>query len=297
MNEYERILRKAVAELGDSDRASRYVVYERARAAVLKQLRALDPPKTDQEIDEYIAALHAAVQHIETEFAEAASAAAPPPARPAPMPGPPAVEAVDPRGRPMGLAAIGIAAAVIVAAAGAYVFVTREPAPKQAVRVDPPAPKAAPAAKAAPAPAQATPASTATLSADPQHASFVLRRQRVYYRTTHPVGSIVVSRNQRFLYVVQPNQVAIRYAIGVGPGCENLSGLFHVTEKQKGPAAQPATFELPAVYFEPSRAVHRTDEPARIGESTKAGCFQAWDSDIADLFERVQLNDRVIVTN
>ena len=110
-------------------------------------------------------------------------------------------------------------------------------------------------------------------------------------------GSIVVSRNQRFLYVVQPNQVAIRYAIGVGPGCENLAGLFHVTDKQKPPATQPGTFELPAVYFDPARAVHRTAEPARIGESTKAGCFQAWDSDIADLFERVQLNDRVIVTN
>jgi lipoprotein-anchoring transpeptidase ErfK/SrfK len=96
---------------------------------------------------------------------------------------------------------------------------------------------------------------------------------------------------------VQPNQVAIRYAIGVGPGCENLAGLFHVTDKQKGPAAQQAAFELPAVYFESSRAVHRTAEPARIGESTKAGCFNAWDSDIADLFERVQLNDRVIVTN
>jgi lipoprotein-anchoring transpeptidase ErfK/SrfK len=295
MNEYERILRKAVAELGDSDRASRYVVYERARATVLKQVRALYPPKTEQEIEEYIAALHAAVENIEAEFAEAA--APPPPVRPAPSPEmlPPATEA--PRGRPMGLAAIGIAAAVIVAAAGAYFFVTREPAPKTA-RIDPPAPKAAPAAKAAPTSAQAAPSTTAAApSADPQHASFVLRRQRVYYRTTHPVGSIVVSRNQRFLYVVQANQVAIRYAIGVGPGCETLAGLFHVTDKQKGPAAQQAAFELPAVYFESSRAVHRTAEPGRIGESTKAGCFNAWDSDIADLFERVQLNDRVIVTN
>jgi lipoprotein-anchoring transpeptidase ErfK/SrfK len=284
MNEYERILRKAVAELGDSDRASRYVVYERARATVLKQVRALYPPKTEQEIEEYIAALHAAVENIEAEFAEAA--APPPPVRPAPSPDMPPSAVEAPRGRPMGLAAIGIAAAVVVAAAGAYIFVTREPAPK-----------AAPAAKTAPTPAQATPASTTAAPSDPQHASFVLRRQRVYYRTTHPVGSIVVSRNQRFLYVVQANQVAIRYAIGVGPGCENLAGLFHVTDKQKGPAAQQAAFELPAVYFESSRAVHRTAEPARIGESTKAGCFNAWDSDIADLFERVQLNDRVIVTN
>jgi lipoprotein-anchoring transpeptidase ErfK/SrfK len=263
------------------------VVYERARAAVLKQLRALYPPKTDQEIDEQIAALHAAVKHIEAEFAQAAA----PPVRPAPAPEPLPVAPPADRGRPMGLAVIGIVAAVAVAAAGAYMYVTRDATPKQAARVDPPAPKAAPTSQAAPA------STAAARSADPQHASFVLRRQRVYYRTTHPVGSIVVSRNQRFLYVVQPKQVAIRYAIGVGPGCENLAGLFHVTDKQKGPAAQPAAFALPAVYFDPSRAVHRTAEPARIGESTKSGCFQTWDSDIADLFERVQLNDRLIVTN
>ena len=45
-------------------------------------------------------------------------------------------------------------------------------------------------------------------------ASYVYLRQPVFYRTTHPVGSILIDKAQRFLYVVLPNVVALRYGIG-----------------------------------------------------------------------------------
>jgi lipoprotein-anchoring transpeptidase ErfK/SrfK len=107
----------------------------------------------------------------------------------------------------------------------------------------------------------------------------------------------VVARSQRFLYVVQPNNVAIRYAIGVGRDCDNVAGLFRVTEKVGGPAAANARFDVPALYFSASQAVHRAADPGRVGQSTVDGCFQAWDRDIADLYNRIQLDDRVIVAN
>ena len=122
MNEYERILRRAVAELGESDESARYAVYERARTAVLRQLRAFDPPKTDEEIDQHLEALDAAVEHIESEYA---LATARPPVRP---------RVVVEQGARFRCAAAGPAneswrspassPAVLVAAAGAYVFAT-----------------------------------------------------------------------------------------------------------------------------------------------------------------------------
>jgi lipoprotein-anchoring transpeptidase ErfK/SrfK len=61
----------------------------------------------------------------------------------------------------------------------------------------------------------------------------VFKRQPVYYRTTHPVGLIVVEKSQRFLYFVRPNLVAIRYSIAVGRECAELTGWFFISQKQE----------------------------------------------------------------
>ena len=53
-------------------------------------------------------------------------------------------------------------------------------------------------------------------------APYVYLRQPVYYRTTHPVGTIVVDKQQSFLYVVRPSLSALRYGIGVGSDCIDL---------------------------------------------------------------------------
>src|SRR5262245_48514776 len=58
-------------------------------------------------------------------------------------------------------------------------------------------------------------------------------RQLVYYRTNQPVGTLVVDKNQTFLYVVRPNVSALRYNIGVGPECTTLSGMYHVVRKEE----------------------------------------------------------------
>src|ERR1700743_1535569 len=42
------------------------------------------------------------------------------------------------------------------------------------------------------------------------------QKQMVYYRTTEPPGTIIISTTERHLYLVQPGGRAIRYGIGVG---------------------------------------------------------------------------------
>ena len=298
MADYYEILRKAVGGLERNDGPARGALYERARQTVLTR----QPLLRQDEIDRHLDGVREAARRIEAEFADEPvrplrHAAAPPP-QPVERDSPPAEAPAMPPRR-TGIVAAGVLAAILIAGLGAYYFVARDRAR---------APQVGRAEQAAPIPMRAPAkreAAKREAEVTPDQASYVLRQQRVYYRTTHPVGSIVVSRNQRFLYVVQPNNVAIRYAIGVGRECENVAGLFRVTEKV-GPAAgaappsiadAKARFDVPALYFSASQAVHRTTDPARVGQSSADGCFQAWDRDIADLYNRIQLDDRVIVAN
>src|SRR5262249_55767156 len=43
-----------------------------------------------------------------------------------------------------------------------------------------------------------------------------LRRQMFFYRTSEPPGTIIVDTADRYLYLVQGNNRAMRYGIGVG---------------------------------------------------------------------------------
>ena len=297
--DYYSALRKAAAAPGLSDRAARHAFYERARRALENDLRNTDPPLREADIDVHIDALGAAIVRIERELD---APRRPPPrgvaAVPAPVPVPvPADDAAAPPRRRGFALALGALALIAIAGLGAYLMV-----PRDRTRPAPAAQSEAPAARTSNAPA-----------AEEAQAPYILRQQRVYYRTTHPAGTVIVSRNQRFLYIVQPNQVAIRYAIGVGPECESISGLFRVTgkagesdQRQVAGSAAPgpdtgrkpgAQFALPALYFGGTHAVHRTSEPARIGQAARQGCFHAWEKDIADLYERVPLEERVVIAN
>jgi lipoprotein-anchoring transpeptidase ErfK/SrfK len=53
-------------------------------------------------------------------------------------------------------------------------------------------------------------------SAEEENVPPAYQRQLVFFRTTEPAGTVVVHTSQRFLYVVQGNNRALRYGIGVG---------------------------------------------------------------------------------
>lgn len=327
MADYYPLLRKAIDRLDQPSEAARYNVYERARQALVRQLRGAGI--VDADLDEHLEALDRAVAQIEGEFASVRSEPArvvhavpeEPPARALEAPPVLVEEQLQPRRdqeqprlapapapadrsasvlRRWGVAmAAGVLVVVIAAGFSLYHF---RPGSRPTAADRPAADR--------PAPSRAAPAQSAVASADDAaHPSYILRRQRVFYRTTHPPGTIAVSTSQKFLYVVQPNQVAIRYAIGVGPACDKVAGLFHVTEKVPRPADSATakapgaavlpdqSFDPPALYFDRGRAVHEATDPKAVGQSVRAGCFQSWDQDIADLFERISVNDRVVVAN
>ena len=81
MAEYYPLLAKAVGSLPNSTPETRRVVYERARKALIGQLRTLHPPVPDEDIDHESVELDRAIGRLESELAQAATAS------PAALPG------------------------------------------------------------------------------------------------------------------------------------------------------------------------------------------------------------------
>ena len=91
MADYEPLIARAVAGLEHNTGDNRRVLYERARGALVSQLRGVDPPLEEADITRERLALEEAIRKIEAEAAasEQAEAAAPEPERHAPEAPPP----------------------------------------------------------------------------------------------------------------------------------------------------------------------------------------------------------------
>ena len=134
--------------------------------------------------------------------------------------------------------------------------------------------------------------------------NYVYLRQPVYYRTTHPVGTIVVDKAQSFLYVVRPNVVAIRYGIGRGRDCNDARGLYRVTRKEEWPEfhGKPEDrlknrFGARAIYFNEKYRIHGTNTPIEvIGADVKVGCLYLSNEDVIELSDKTPVEARVVVT-
>ena len=102
MAEYYPLLAKAVGSLPNSTSDTRRVVYERARKALIGQLRTLHPPVPDEDIEHESVELDRAIERLEAELASAASApvAPRPPAATPPKPATPAPTRPEPAGSP-----------------------------------------------------------------------------------------------------------------------------------------------------------------------------------------------------
>lgn len=91
MADYYPLLARALDALPDRSPALRRAVYDRARSALIAQLRSLDPPVPEADIDLERQALDTAIGRLEAEYeAPPAAASAPQPVpEPAPAPPPP----------------------------------------------------------------------------------------------------------------------------------------------------------------------------------------------------------------
>jgi len=131
-------------------------------------------------------------------------------------------------------------------------------------------------------------------------------------------GTIVVRTSQRRLYLVVGNGQAIRYKVGVGRPRYQWSGSTTINGKYIRPAWAPpsvvrrANPRLPAVIpaGAPNNpmgaaamtlsgrldAIHGTNVPGSIGGFVSHGCIRMYNRDIMDLYNRVSVGTRVVVT-
>ena len=142
------------------------------------------------------------------------------------------------------------------------------------------------------------------------------RKQAVYYRTTEAPGTIIISTNERHLYLIQGGGRAIRYGIGVGRVGYTWSGVTRVSAKREWPDWTPPAQMLArrpglprhmkggpenplgarAMYLGASLyRIHGSNEPETIGQAVSSGCFRLTNADVIDLYERVPVGATVIV--
>jgi lipoprotein-anchoring transpeptidase ErfK/SrfK len=142
------------------------------------------------------------------------------------------------------------------------------------------------------------------------------QRQAVFYRTSEPAGTIIVDTADRYLYLVQGNNRAIRYGIGVGREGFQWQGLLKVTRKAEWPDWTPPPEMIQRQPYLPrfmaggpgnpmgARAlylgatiyrIHGTNQPQTIGSAVSSGCFRLVNDDVADLYARVPVGTKVVV--
>lgn len=136
MTDYRPLLARAIAALDPNTGEARRAIYDRARAALVNQLRGMNPPLTEADITRERLSLEEAIRRVESE---AAAARTPPPepsqGEPAPRAAPPAPDSA-PRGAQD--AAPGEAEAQAGAEAEALAPAPRDPrAPRGDVRPGP----------------------------------------------------------------------------------------------------------------------------------------------------------------
>jgi lipoprotein-anchoring transpeptidase ErfK/SrfK len=141
---------------------------------------------------------------------------------------------------------------------------------------------------------------------------FALQRQVVFYRTTVVPGSIVVDRENRFLYLIDANNSARRYGIGIAQECLKGGSFFRVTNKLEWPdwsgantrdadallaaAGRPGSLlgARALLLDKPGLLIHGTNSPKTIGHLVASGCIRLVNDDVEDLYRRVSLETRVV---
>lgn len=143
-----------------------------------------------------------------------------------------------------------------------------------------------------------------------------LQRTPVFFRTTYPVGSVVVDTSERYLYLSTGPQKALRYGVGVGKEGFQWDGLLKVSRKAEWPSWRPPEDmlkrnpKLPkfmeggpgnplgarALYLgDTVYRIHGTNQPSTIGKFVSSGCVGMLNEDVTDLYERAKVGTRVVV--
>lgn len=132
------------------------------------------------------------------------------------------------------------------------------------------------------------------------------------------VGELIVSFSDRAIYYVEKPGQATSYPIAIPREQDDWKGVISVTQKKVNPSWTPTPTmikenpKLPswvpgghpmnplgvrALYLGSSAyRIHGTDAPWTIGQPVSKGCIRLYNKDIVDLYERVKLGTKVVVT-
>ena len=153
-------------------------------------------------------------------------------------------------------------------------------------------------------------------SPEEEQLSGAYEKQEVFFRTNEAPGTVIIDTSQRFLYLVQPNNRALRYGIGVGRDGFQWSGLQRISRKQEWPDWRPPPEMIERQPYLPrfmaggpgnplgARAmylgatiyrIHGTNQPETIGQAISSGCFRLANGDVIDLYSRAAVGTKVII--
>lgn len=142
-------------------------------------------------------------------------------------------------------------------------------------------------------------------------------KKTVSYKGRHRPGTVIISTRKRTLLLVQSGGKAIQYGVGVGRQGFQWSGRTRISRKSKWPGwTPPAAMRkrqpyLPkympgginnplgarALYLGSSLyRIHGTNQPQTIGHAVSSGCIRMVNKEVIDLYSRVKVGARVIVT-
>jgi len=143
------------------------------------------------------------------------------------------------------------------------------------------------------------------------------RRTLVDYYTKEPAGTVIIDTPNTHLYLVLSQGKALRYGIGVGRPGFTWSGVKTISAKKEWPAWTPPPEmlarrpDLPrhmeggptnplgarAMYLGSSLyRIHGSNEPWTIGTNVSSGCIRMRNEDVIDLYGRVGVGARVVVS-
>jgi lipoprotein-anchoring transpeptidase ErfK/SrfK len=145
-------------------------------------------------------------------------------------------------------------------------------------------------------------------------------KSSVAFATAESAGTIVIRKDEKALYLVGKDGRALRYKISVGRDGFGWTGTVIVGAKQEWPewhppaemrVRQPELPEfVPAGPYNPLGAralylfksgrdtqfrIHGTNDPGGVGFDGTAGCFRLTNTDVIDLYSRVDVGTKVIV--
>lgn len=149
-------------------------------------------------------------------------------------------------------------------------------------------------------------------------------RRMVRLKTDERPGTIIVDTDNKFLYLVEGKNRAIRYGIGVGREGFGWSGVVKVGRKAEWPGWTPPPEMIArerkkgrilpaymeggpnnplgarALYLynksgDTSFRIHGTNEPWSIGLNMSSGCIRLLNKDVEDLYNRAKIGAKVVV--